>query len=58
MLYQDLSYDETLAGQPGAWLVKKYVIYACNHKISKGPHIEIQKKFQNMFCFYDTLNGL
>ena len=30
--YQDLSYGEILAGQPGAWLVKKNVLYACNHK--------------------------
>ena len=24
-LYQDLSYDESLSGQPGAWLVKKNI---------------------------------
>ena len=34
-LNQDLSYDESLSGQPGAWLVKKYSLYACNHKTSK-----------------------
>ena len=36
IIYQDLSYGEILAGQPGVRLVKKYVLYACNHKISKG----------------------
>ena len=36
---QDLSYGEILAGQPGAWLVKKYIFYACNHKISKRNFI-------------------
>ena len=34
-LYQDSSYGEILAGQPGAWLVKKYVLYGCNQKFSK-----------------------
>ena len=28
LINQDLSYDESLSGQPGAFL------YACNHKIS------------------------
>ena len=35
LLYQELSYDESLSSQPEAWLVKKYLFYACNHKISK-----------------------
>ena len=32
-LNQDLSSDETLAGRPGTWLLKKrYILYACNQK--------------------------
>ena len=27
-------------------------------KFQKGPHIEIQNNFQNMFNFYDSFNGL
>ena len=53
-LYQNLSYGEFFAGQPGAWLVKQYVLYACNHKITKVPHIEIQNNFLDMSCFYDV----
>ena len=34
-IYQDLSYSAILSGRPGAWLVKKTFLYACNHKISK-----------------------
>ena len=44
-------------GQPGAWLVKKNVFMHAITKFHKGPHIEIQHDFQNMFCFYDSLNG-
>ena len=29
---QDWSYGEILAGRPGAWLVKKFILYACNQK--------------------------
>ena len=32
-IYPDVSYGEILAGHPGAWLVKKHALYACNHKI-------------------------
>ena len=57
-LHQDLSYGEILAGQPEAWLLKKKKkkFYACNHKISKGLHTEIQNNFQNMFRFYDSFS--
>ena len=34
-LYRDLSYGEILAGRPGAWLVKKIFLYACNQKSLK-----------------------
>ena len=42
-IHQDLSYGEILAGRPGACLVTK---------LQKGPYIEIQNNFQNMFHFY------
>ena len=45
-LYQDLSYDESLSGRPGAWLVKKifFCMYAIT-KLKKRLHIEIQNYF-------------
>ena len=52
-LDQDLIDGEFLAGQPGAWLVKNNC-FIC----MQGPHIKIQNNFQNMFCFYDSFNGL
>ena len=43
---QDLSYDESLSGRPGAWLVKKRKNYMhAITKLKKTPHIEIQKYF-------------
>ena len=52
-IHQDLSHGELFAGQPGVWLVKKiYFIF------KKEPKIDIQNNFQNMFCFYDSPNGL
>ena len=56
--YQDLSYGEILAGQPGAWLVKKMFYMQAIKKFQKGPYIEIQNNSQSMLCFYDSLNGL
>ena len=56
---QDLSYGGILVGRPGAWLMKKKLFYM--HAITqfqKGPHIEIENYFQNMFHFYDSFNGL
>ena len=59
MINPDLSYDEILAGRPGAWLVKKKNLYACNNKKNyKRTYIEIKNDFQNMFKFYDSLYGL
>ena len=44
-VYQDLSYDESLTGQPGAWLVKKKLFYMhAITKLQKRPHIEKKKK--------------
>ena len=57
-LDQDLSFDEILAGRPGAWLVfKKNYMHAIT-EFQKIPHIEIQNNFQSMFHFYDSFNGL
>ena len=39
-------------------LWKKYFLYACNHKISKGFSYWNSKQNQNMFHFYDIFNGL
>ena len=56
---QDLSYGDILAGRPEAWLVTQMFFYMhAITKFQKGPHIEIQNNFQNMFCFYDSFNGL
>ena len=43
---QDLSYDESLSGQPGAWLVKK-IFFICmqSQNFKKKTHIEIQNDF-------------
>ena len=57
MLDQDLSYDESLSGQPGAWLVKrrkKNYMHAIT-KLSKRPDIEIKNVFHNIFHFHDNL---
>ena len=51
-------YGEILASQPGAWLVKKICLICMQSQNKKGPHIKIQQKFQNMFRFYDSFNGL
>ena len=40
-LYQDLSYDKSLSGQPGAWIV--IFLYACNHKTLKKTILKIKK---------------
>ena len=38
LFYQDLSYGEILAGQPGAWQVKKQMFYMhAITKCQKGP---------------------
>ena len=57
-VYQDLSYGGILACRPGAWLVKKICFICMQSQFQKGPHIEIQNNFQNMFHFYDSFNGL
>ena len=57
-LDQDLSYGEMLSGQPGAWLEENMLYIHAITKFKKGPHIEIQIDFQNMFHFYDSLYGL
>ena len=36
IINQDLSHGEILDGRPEAWLVIKYVLYACNQKKLKG----------------------
>ena len=57
-LDQGLSYGEILAGRPEAWLVKQIVLMHAITKFQKGPHIEIQNNFHNMFRFYDIFNGI
>ena len=44
-LDQDLSYDESLSGQPGAWIVKKIFFYVYAITKRKKNHIEIQNDF-------------
>ena len=45
-IYQDMSYDKSLSGRPGACLVKKifFNMHAIT-KLKKRPHIEIQNYF-------------
>ena len=48
---QDLRYGEILAGRPGAWFVKRYILYVCNQKNKKGTYFEIQNL---AFTVYDS----
>ena len=42
---QDLSYDESLYGQPGAWLVNFFFDMHAITKLKQIPQIEIQIDF-------------
>ena len=56
---QDLGYDESLSGQPGACLMKKIFFYIhAFTKLQKILHFEIQNDFQNIFHSYDILYNL
>ena len=54
---QDFSYDESLSGRPGDWLVIFFYMAAIT-KLKKISHIKIQNDFLNMFSFYDSHYGL
>ena len=44
-IHQDLSYDDSLSGRPGAWLVKKIFFICMQSQNLKKTHIEIQNYF-------------
>ena len=50
-LKQDLSNDESLSGQPGAWHVRKIMFNACNHKTEKKTSYSNSKWFLEQFSF-------
>ena len=54
-IYQDLSYGDILAGQPGAWLVKDMFCMHAITKFQKEPYIEIQNNIQNIFMIAFTV---
>ena len=49
-LGHNFSYGEIFSGQSGAWLVKKYILYACNHK-SAEMKIILEFKTISRTCF-------
>ena len=48
--FANTSSDEILSAQPGNFFVKE-VFFDMHKMTEKRNHIEIQKNFQNMFCF-------
>ena len=52
LIKQDLSYDVSLSGQPGAWVLKKFFSYMhAITKLKQSPHIEIENDYRTSFFF-------